>query len=249
MGKRSKNLILSIILAAVFVALFVVGYSFIDQPLIKRVCQIFGGLMPQGIIQFITFVFFFWGILEINERSSKIGYERQSLGMSLLPEKEHWVISPDEVNEIKLKMIDLGKENKFLLSDMIRKACTKFRANNSISDVLEIVSRQSGINQNKAEGRQSIVRYLAWALPSVGFIGTILGIAQALGLADRASDPEVLGQITSNMYVAFDTTLVALILSIILMWFFYKLQENEDELHSDLEEYLIENLINRIHIE
>lgn len=221
----------------------------IDHPTVRRICQMFGGIMPQGIIQFITFVFFFWGILEINELMSKIKYEKQSFGLGFLPEKEQWVLSPEDVNDLKIKMINYEKDHKFLMTDLIRKASTKFRANNSISDVLEIVARQITINQNKAEGRQSVIRYLAWALPSVGFIGTIMGIAQALGLADKASDPEVLTQITSNMYVAFDTTLVALLLSIGLMWYFHSLQEKEDELHSDMEEYVIENLINRIHIE
>jgi len=249
MKKRSKNLIMAIVISIVLVMIFVFGYNTIDQPTIQRICQVFGGLMPQGVIQFLTFVFFFWGIFEINELMSKIKYEKQSFGLDFLPTKEQWVLSPEDVNDLKIKMINYEKEHKFMMTAMIRKACTKFRANNSISDVLEIVSRQITINQGKSEGRQSTIRYLAWAMPSVGFIGTIMGISQALGLADRAGDPEVLGQITSSMYVAFDTTLVALILSIILMWFFHRLQEEEEELQSEMEEYVIENLVNRIHIE
>jgi len=249
MRSRSKNLILAIVISIVLIGIFVAGYTFVDQPTIKRIFQIFGGHMPQGVIQLLTFIFFFWGLLEINERNTRVKYEQTSFGMGFLPEKEHWVLSPQDINELKIKMINYEKDHKFLLTDVIRKASTKFRANNSISDVIEVVANQIRINQSKAEGQQSIVRYLAWALPSIGFIGTIMGIAQALGLADRASDPEVLGQITANMYVAFDTTLVALILSIFLMWFFYNLQENEDELHTDMEEYILENFVNRIHIE
>lgn len=250
MRSRSKNILLAIAISVVLVGIFVAGFNIIEQPTIKRIFQIFGGNMPQGVIQLLTFIFFFWGLLEINERSSRVKYENQSFGFDLLPEKEHWVLSPEDINDLKIKMIDYEKSNgKFLMTDVIRKASTKFRANNSISDVIEVVSKQIKINQNKAEGKQSIIRYLAWALPSIGFIGTIMGIAQALGLADRASDPEILGQITANMYVAFDTTLVALILSIFLMWFFHNLQENEDELHSDMEEYILENFVNRIHIE
>jgi len=240
---------MAIVISAVLVAIFVFGYSTIDQPLIKRLCQIFGGYMPAGVIQYLTYVFFFWGIFAINELMSKIKYEKQSFDLEFLPTKEQWVLSPEDVNDLKIKMINYEKNHKFLMTGIIRKACTKFRANNSISDVLEIVARSVKINQDKSDGRQSLIRYLAWALPSVGFIGTILGISQGLGLADKASDPEVLGQITSAMYVAFDTTLVALILSIILMWFYHRLQEDEEELHSDMEEYIIENLINRIHIE
>ena len=246
---RSKNIVFALIISAVLIGIFYLGFNFIEQPTVQRICQVFGGNLPAGVIQFLSFVIFFWGLLEINSRSSKVKYEKQAFTLGLLPEKEHWVLSPQDVADLKIKMIDYEKENRFLMTDIIRKASTKFRSNNSISDVLEVVSTQIKINNNKSEGRQSIIRYLAWALPSVGFIGTILGIAQALGLADRASDPAVLGQITKNMYVAFDTTLVALILSIILMWFFHGYQEEEEELHTDMEEYVIENFVNRIHIE
>jgi len=246
---RGKNVLFAVIISAIMVGLFYVGFNFIEIPMVKRICQVFGGNLPAGIIQFLSFIIFFWGILEINSRSSKVKYEKQAFNLNLLPEKEHWVLSPEEVNELKIKMINYEKEHRFLMTDIIRKASTKFRSNNSISDVLEVVSTQIKINGNKAEGRQSIIRYLVWALPSVGFIGTILGIAQALGLADRASDPAVMSQLTRSMYVAFDTTLVALILSIILMWFFHDYQENEEELHTAMEEYVIENLVNRIHIE
>jgi len=249
MKNRGRNIILALVLSVVIVGLFAVGYTMLPNPTAQRIFQLFGGKLPDGIIQLISFFFFFWGLFEIMSKLSDLRQERKSLNMNLLPEKEHWVLSPDDINDLKLKMIDYEDEYKYLLTDMIKKACTKFRSNKSISDVLEIVSTQVKINMNRAEGAQSIVRYLAWALPSVGFIGTILGIASALGLADKASDPEVLGQITSSMYVAFDTTLVALILSVILMWFFHQLQEREDQLHTDMEEYVIENLVNRIHVE
>jgi biopolymer transport protein ExbB/TolQ len=53
-------------------------------------------------------------------------------------------------------------------------------------------------------------------------------------------------KITSILGVAFDTTLVALLLSIVIMWFVHQLQEETDRFHSDLKEFVIENLINKI---
>ncbi len=52
--------------------------------------------------------------------------------------------------------------------------------------------------------------------------------------------------ITSTLGVAFDTTLISLILSIIIMWFFHGLQEKTDNLHATIKEYVMENLVNRI---
>ncbi len=240
---------LGLLCAVVLILLMVLGFTMVSQPTIKRIFQMFGGQMPEGIIQFLTFTAFFWGMFEIMDRNKKVKYERQSFGLNILPEKEHWVLSPDDVSDLKIKMIDYEQQYRFLLTDLVKKACTKFRANNNVSDVMNVVASQIRINLSKAESSQSMVRYLAWAIPSIGFIGTILGIAKALGLADKAADPESLSMITSFMYVAFDTTLVALILSIVMMLFLHNMQEAEENLHTDMEEYVIENLVNRINLE
>jgi len=233
---RTANLVTAFVLALITSGIFIVGYMFAPADgTLSRMCQIFGGMIPSGIIQFITFLAFYLGMLEIRSRSSKVKKERRSLSAALLPESEQWVLSPDDVNELKLKMIEIEKTEKSLLTDLIKKACTKFRSNKSVSEVLEIVGTQVKINSGKAEGGQSIIRYLAWAIPSIGFIGTIVGIASSLGLANEAGNPEVLEQITDNLAVAFDTTS------------FHVLQENEDDLHTDMEEYVMENLVNRIH--
>ena len=249
MSKRAKNLLMACLFSTILMVVLVAGYQLVNQETVKRVFQILGGSLPGGVIQYMTYIAFFWSLFEVRERNRQIEYEQQSFELELLPEQEHWVLSPDDVSDLKIKMIDYEKEHKFLMTDVIKKACTKFRANKSISDVLDVVSTQIKINMNRAESGQSIIRYLAWAIPSIGFIGTILGIAKALGFADQAGDPEKLGMVTSFMYVAFDTTLIALLLSIVIMWFYHNLQENEEDLHSKMEEYVMEHLVNRINLE
>lgn len=77
--------------------------------------------------------------------------------------------------------------------------------------------------------------YLAWAIPSVGFIGTILGIGQALENADRMLVTDVveqqraIQQVTGLLGTAFDTTLIGLLLSLVLMLAFYLIRGAEDE--------------------
>lgn len=247
--QRLKNFLFGLVAATILIAVMIAGYNFIGQPTLQRVFQIFGGQMPVGIVQYITYIAFFWGFFEMQQLLRQVKYEDGSLHLHLLPEQEQWVLSPDDLNELKIKMIDFEKQHKYLMVDIIKKAATKFRADKSVSDVLSVVSSQVKINYARAESKQSIIRYIAWAIPSLGFIGTILGIAQALGFAHQADTPEGLANITNSMYLAFDTTLVALLLSIIMMWVFHELQEKEELLHTNIEEYIIENLVNRIHLE
>ena len=127
---------------------------------------------------------------------------------------------------------------------MIRRVCNKFRSSQSVPEILEIISIQTEINKDKAESDQSNIRYLVWVIPSIGFIGTVLGISQALSIAASAD----MNLITSTLGVAFDTTLVSLVLSVIIMWYVHSLQQETDNLHAGIKEYLIEKLVNRIEV-
>jgi chemotaxis protein MotA len=111
-----------------------------------------------------------------------------------------------------------------------------------LGELIDIVSIQVDIYQNKSESDQSMIRYLVWVIPSLGFIGTVIGISMSLAIANSGD----MNAITSALAVAFDTTLVSLILSAIIMWYLHELQEKSDRLHSDLKEFVIENLINKI---
>lgn len=75
----------------------------------------------------------------------------------------------------------------------------------------------------------SAIDYLVFAIPSLGFIGTVIGIGAALGSADsvvsasgREEQVRAVSDVTSVLGSAFDTTLIALVASLtvvaILSW-------------------------------
>ena len=61
--------------------------------------------------------------------------------------------------------------------------------------------------------------FLAGIMPSLGFIGTVVGMSASLMMADRlfaAEDPQLaIGQMTTELGLAFDTTLVALVFGLL----------------------------------
>lgn len=248
MKYKFGTLLISLAIALIFQALIVVlHHSFSDSPSFTRFFALLGGTLPEGIIQFVTYFLFVFGLLEIRGQANQLSVEEQTFKLKILPEKENWVLSPTDVAEINMKVIAHLKREKNILLDLIKKACTKYRANKSTSEALEVVTNQVRINLANAESEQSLIRYAAWAIPSVGFIGTIIGIANSLGYAGEASNPEGIKKVTEALNVAFDTTLVALFLSLFLMLFYHIFQEKTEKLHSRMESYIIENLINRIY--
>lgn len=216
-----------------------------NSPALHRFLMLLGAdLMNGGYIQMLTYFAFFWGWFEVKGMLRSIQRERRAFKMNIIPTSEKLVFLPEDVNNLKFKLIEFEKKDKYILSDLLKKACTKFRTTGSLSELIDIVSIQIEVSQEKAEGSQSIVRYLTWVIPSIGFVGTVLGISQALIVAN-SGDME---RITALLGVAFDTTLVALVLSIVIMFFVHRLQEETDRFHSDLKEFVIDNLINKIEI-
>lgn len=93
----------------------------------------------------------------------------------------------------------------------------------SAADLNSILEASAGNALERLSSRFQLIRYFLNAIPSLGFIGTVLGISLALGyigaLTSGGSQAERLIAnfgLSSNLYVAFDTTLVALVLSIML---------------------------------
>lgn len=241
---RFYRFIISAVLSVILMIALVAFTSDTDP---SRILTMLGGTMPEGIIQGVTYFLFIFGMLEIYVLLNRLSVESDAFNAHFLPEKENWVMDVDDVNQLKLNMQQIEHTNKYYLTDLIKKACIKYRLNKSSSEVLGLVESQVKIYNSNMESEQSFISYVAWAIPSVGFIGTVLGIAASLGFANQATTPEGIEKVTSMLAVAFDTTLVALVLSLILMYFIHYLHKRQDAFFARLSSYLIENLINRLY--
>jgi biopolymer transport protein ExbB/TolQ len=95
---------------------------------------------------------------------------------------------------------------------------------------------------DRLESELSMIRYIAWAIPSIGFIGTVRGIGAALGEAHKAVEGDIAG-VTENLGIAFNSTFVALVISIVLMFLVHQLQLLQERLVFESQTYVDHNLI------
>ncbi|MDX1685124.1 MAG: MotA/TolQ/ExbB proton channel family protein [Saprospiraceae bacterium] len=245
--KTFISLISACLTFCLLMSMMLLAQATTDGSVLNRIAILFGGNMPGGIIQGIIYFLFFYGWFEMRNISKNVENEAQHLNKAFLPEREQQVLLPQHVNDIKLKMIEMEQKDKTTLTDLIKKACTKFRSSNSVTEVMDLVKTQISIYTRRSESEQSFIRYILGAIPSVGFIGTVLGIAASLGSAGEAMTTDGLDSVTSMLYVAFDTTLVALVFGLVLMYAYHGLQRKVENLYINLESYVIENLVNRIY--
>ena len=95
------------------------------------------------------------------------------------------------------------------------------------------------------DNRLSALRYIVWAVPSIGFLGTVRGIGQALAEADVAVKGNI-GPMTDSLAIAFNSTFVALILSVLLTLVLSVIENIQDSRLVRIRSYVEEILIGRI---
>ena len=90
-----------------------------------------------------------------------------------------------------------------------------------------MLKSQSEIDATMVDSSHALIKVFIWAIPILGFIGTVLGISDAVssfgsseggGMQDLDEIREQLGKVTGGLSTAFDTTLVSLIFSLCVMF-------------------------------
>ena len=136
----------------------------------------------------------------------------------------------------------------------IKRGLEHFSVRQSNPEVANIMLAQSEVDASAVHGSYSIVKVFLWAIPILGFIGTVQGISDAVGgfsgTLDSAENIEVmkesLNKVTSGLALAFDTTLVALIMSLIISFPVNIMQKREEDFLGMVDDYCSENLLKRL---
>ena len=149
-------------------------------------------------------------------------------GMSILPE--------DCRNYSRPVQALSNREREFLLSRALLAGLHRFQSTENIQAVSSIVKDTCETEAYRMETELTIVRYIALAIPSIGFLGTVRGIGTALGQAYQAVSGDIVG-VTQSLGVAFNSTFVALVVSIVLMFILHQLQLLQDRLVLDCQNY------------
>lgn len=103
----------------------------------------------------------------------------------------------------------------------------RYRNTQNVQHAAESIASSVESLAAQLESGNSMIRYIIWAIPSIGFVGTVRGIGQALAQADQALAGDIVGM-TASLGVAFNSTLVALFISLLLMFLMHLLNSRQD---------------------
>lgn len=245
---KRLQIIFSIVSAIVVWLVFIFAGNLISEgSSAQRVIELLGGT-SQGYIQAAIYAVFFYSIFELVNKRKVLKKEYGAFKFGLLPEQDQLVLTPDEVAQIKLNTIQMEKSGHHsMVGDFIKKACTQYRNEKNVGETLQVFNVQVENSKEEMEGDLEIIRYLLGAIISLGFIGTLLGLSTSIGMAHLAKTAEGMPEITRSLNVAFDTTLVALLVGLVLNFLYHRYLKEMDTFYSRSKSYIINNLISRIY--
>lgn len=202
-----------------------------------------GFVIVKDFEQEACFILMLWALAIMSYKAYYVNRERVLLDHDLVPIAEGVRILPEDSREYLRQLQALPESDRsLLLPRAMLGALQRFGATRNIQDVSSSTHTLMSLEAERLESELSMIRYIAWAVPSIGFIGTVRGIGAALGLAHQAVDGDISG-VTQNLGVAFNSTFIALLISIGLMFIVYQLQLFQERQVLETENYVDQHLI------
>ena len=172
------------------------------------------------------------------------------LSEKLIPNMFDNGISQYSDGELEAELQTTSSQNNISNENLLNSRLSLFlnHADDNIDDTFAIKEREY------MKGSFSLSRFMVWAIPIMGFIGTVWGISNgiahfsdAMTSTNSVTDvsamlKESLPLVTSSLATAFDTTLLALLLSIPLMMFMLSLEKDEEAYLINLDEKWFHNI-------
>jgi biopolymer transport protein ExbB/TolQ len=169
-------------------------------------------------------------------KGRKVSFQRKILALNLIPQDPNFFLNNatarDALSRIRGQVDD---PKHFLLLNRIDVALSNLQNIGEISEVASLTNAQASIDEDQISASYSLINGFNWAIPVLGFIGTVLGLGAAIGefgvtiqLADDVDKlKNSLTDVTGGLSTAFDTTLLGLVASIVvqMLMTFRKRQE------------------------
>jgi len=203
-------------------------------------------IIVQGYEQETCIILMLWALCILAYKSVSAYRQNRLLDDDVLGLPEDMPIGMEDTRALTQQIRDLpGSRQNTLMFRSLLLAIERFRATGNVQDAATTAHDVIESQGERMESELSVIRYISWAIPSIGFIGTVRGIGDALGKAHQAVEGDITG-VTESLGLAFNSTFIALVLSIILMFFVHQLQLSQERLVLDTEQYVDHWLIRRL---
>jgi biopolymer transport protein ExbB/TolQ len=211
----------------------------IDSPLLDRYCM-------GHPVEIAEVAMFFVGLAALVMRCGGQFWQLRTLSEVVL----------DPIPVEREKVADCGRMlaqlqalperlHQSLLVKRLWDAIAYVRRKESAADLEDHLHHLEELDAERANSSYAIVRIIVWAIPILGFFGTVIGITIAIASLSWEAMEKSMAEVMSGLSVAFDTTALALVLSMILMFIKHYLERLDDRLLGEVDRRTAAELVGR----
>jgi len=215
-------------------------------------------VLTRSWTNFASIGFAIWCMLILLVKLIKIRIQRRALHVSgIFPSRSDWVLSPGTAPEVLQRIrARVDRPREFLVFNRVWVALSNLGNIGEARDVDEILRSQAAQDESTVETSYSVVQGFVWAIPVLGFIGTVLGLSEAIGqfsgVLGAGSDVEqisgALKGVTAGLATAFETTLEALVAALVIQLLITMLRKSEEEFLDEAMDYGLRYVVGRLRI-
>jgi biopolymer transport protein ExbB/TolQ len=204
------------------------------------------GHMEPISIHTVIWIIFFIGLGRLLYRFREAQAEEKELKQEYLPEGDDIILTNQDLGELYKKLRTVSKRR--YLPRLLERTVTQFQGNKSVAHAHTLLDSCLDLYLHELDLGYHMIRYIVWLIPTIGFIGSVIGIGSALAVAGatKADDPNLLINTTSAMSIAFNGTFIALLLSAVLVFIMHIAQMKEEKALNASAQYCLDQLINRL---
>lgn len=218
----------------------------------------FGQLfLDRGPTPYVMVFLSFWSLVILAVKWRKLRFQQQALALETVPHSHDFSLAPATARDVLDLIYGLVDDPKhFVLFNRIERALLNLHNIGKISDVSEMLRAQAENDEDQMESSYALVRGFIWGIPILGFIGTVMGLSQAIdkfGAVLSADDAmgalkSTLQRVTAGLSVAFDTTFVALVAALSIQLILTALKKQEETFLDDCKDYCHRHIISKLRL-
>ena len=184
----------------------------LDIPLVKR-------YFTGHPVEYMETILFSIGLAALILQAFDIVGQRSGLDESPLGPRSQGLESADGCHVLlqRLDQLPHARSEEFFIR-RLRAALERVRSRGTADTLDDELKYLADIDATRLHARFGLFRVILWAIPILGFLGTVVGITMALNSVDLKSPDQSMLQVLNGLGLKFDTTAVALTLSMVLMF-------------------------------
>jgi biopolymer transport protein ExbB/TolQ len=212
-------------------------------------------MMDRGPTQHAAVLLGFWSAVILLFKRQKLAIQRRALARPVVPENQQFVLTRGTAPDILTTIHAIADfPDQFLVFRRILIALSSLKNLGQIGDVDEVLQSMAERDESASATSFGMLAGFLWAIPVLGFIGTVLGLALAIGnfsalLNDQTEVSGIVGslrEVTGGLSTAFETTLVALVIALFLQLWITVQRKAEEEFLDHCQDYCLRQIVSRM---